>query len=125
MIAERGDKQAIQEQRCEAYFYAATVRMLKGENAKAKEYSDRCRLGLNAIAFRLLFDFRFARSCSVACSVATRITSDVVPPCTWSVGLVEGYSRRRIAESKRHSTNFAIKATQSAHEKTLVIYIAT
>lgn len=37
-IAARGDKQAIQEQRCEAYFYAATVRMLKGENAKAKEY---------------------------------------------------------------------------------------
>lgn len=41
MIAERGDKQAIQEQRCEAYFYAATVRMLKGENAKAKEYFQR------------------------------------------------------------------------------------
>jgi tetratricopeptide (TPR) repeat protein len=40
-LAERGDKRTIQEQRCEAFFYAATVRMLKGENAKAKEYFQR------------------------------------------------------------------------------------
>lgn len=37
-IAKRGEKHTVQEQQCEAYFYAASVRMVKGEKAKAREY---------------------------------------------------------------------------------------
>jgi tetratricopeptide (TPR) repeat protein len=40
-IAERGEKKTVQEQRREAYFYAATMRMLKGEHDKAREYFQR------------------------------------------------------------------------------------
>jgi len=37
-IAGRGEGRKIQEQRCEAYFYAGTLRLIKGEKATALEY---------------------------------------------------------------------------------------
>lgn len=39
--AERGNEQTIREQRCEAYFYAGTLRLLKGDRVIAGEYFQR------------------------------------------------------------------------------------